>query len=494
MLRYLSSSFLFSTPRNATITLVAFFSLLHLFTMGQIELTNDEAHYALFAYYLDWSYFDHPPLIGWLNAIALYFSSSEFSLRVIPLLLAILTSYLLYNFSRALFPQHSPWLAAVAVLFYQSSLVTHAFTYAMLPDTPLIPVAVASMWLLHRSLSQQKPELWIYIGLLFGLAGLSKYTAITLVITALLGIIIYKQYAVLKSRWPWIGVMIAMLVISPVLYWNMQHDWISIKFQLHHGVPEKPWLITNIIIAQLGQFILYTPVVYITGLLATISVLKNRNASREEKFILAFSLPVLLLFTFSGGYERTLPHWPALGWIALSPLMAKWLIEHWQSKTVRIFGYGGFSLSFILIITLSLAMATNLLPFKEDRHPLSDIYGWKEAGEQAVKLQKQMQQETGKPAYIFVSNWSHFARVAWYIRPVPVKVADLRFGQFTLWYGNADTGENGILFIPSGYQYRPTEIFKRFERCEEQQPYTYKLDNKVATTYRFYKCYSYRKN
>ena len=44
---------------------------LHLALALAVNLSVDEAHYALYASHLDWSYFDHPPLVGWLQWPAL---------------------------------------------------------------------------------------------------------------------------------------------------------------------------------------------------------------------------------------------------------------------------------------------------------------------------------------------------------------------------------------------------------------------------------------
>ena len=197
--------------------------------MGQAELTNDEAQYALYGYYLDWSYFDHPPLVGWLNAVILQFSDSDFALRIWPLLLATLTSFLLYGFTAEIFPEESPWLSTIAVALYQASIISHVFALAMLPDTPLIPIALSAVWLLARVLKGNQAHQWIYVGLLFGLAGLAKYTAVTLVITAIFGLVIYKTQKSLFTKWPWIAILVASIAISPILYWNIQHVWISIS-------------------------------------------------------------------------------------------------------------------------------------------------------------------------------------------------------------------------------------------------------------------------
>ncbi len=457
--------------------------------MGQAELTNDEAQYALYGYYLDWSYFDHPPLVGWLNAFILQFSDSEFALRIWPLLLAALTSFLLYGFSRDLFPDESQWLGVITILLYQASLISQVFGLAMLPDTPLIPVAISAIWLLYRALKFNQPVLWLYVGILFGLAGLAKYTAVTLVVTAIIALIIFKDQKVLTTKWPWIAIVLAAIIISPIIYWNMQHDWISIRYQLNHGAPAVAWSFKNAFISQASQFITYSPAVYLFGLAAIYSAFKH--SFKNEKYILAFTLPVLLLFFWMSGYQQTLPHWTAIGWIALAPLTAKWILHHWSARAVRILSYVNLVYSFVLIMAFHLLLATPILPFENNRHPLEDLYGWKKVALKAVELQKEMQQRDPE-ATIFIGNWSQFARLAWYAKPYAVQVTDNRFGQSDIWYGSVKVNSNGILVVPPKYKNTTASGINKFKRCEFQNEVIQKLNNKAAATYQLFKCYGFK--
>ena len=74
--------------RIITLISLGLYGLLALTHAWSLPFSADEAHYALYGSFLDWSYFDHPPMVGWLQSIALIFSSSEFSLRVIPIILS----------------------------------------------------------------------------------------------------------------------------------------------------------------------------------------------------------------------------------------------------------------------------------------------------------------------------------------------------------------------------------------------------------------------
>ncbi len=52
-------------PRHSA--LLAALVLLHAVVGGYIGLSVDEAHYLLYAYHPALSYFDHPPLVGWVQ-------------------------------------------------------------------------------------------------------------------------------------------------------------------------------------------------------------------------------------------------------------------------------------------------------------------------------------------------------------------------------------------------------------------------------------------
>ena len=55
---------------------------IHLLIAPGLSLGVDEAHYALYGMLPDWSYFDHPPLTGWLQWLALQLGDTELILRL----------------------------------------------------------------------------------------------------------------------------------------------------------------------------------------------------------------------------------------------------------------------------------------------------------------------------------------------------------------------------------------------------------------------------
>ena len=490
MMRRMASRLRALGPWTATLWLVGAIALLHLLAAGLVSLSADEAHYALYGLHLDLSYFDHPPLVGWLQALVLPFSHSEFALRLWPIALSTATAITLYFFALRLFPQSHPWLGFWSVLFYESGLLFQVLSLALVPETPLLLFALLAMLSLMRALDSGRRSDWIVFGLCLGIAGLSKYTAITLALTSVLFIVFQNRLAVLRSAGPWLALLVAALLIAPVLYWNATHEWLSFRYQFGHGFRPKDWDWTRVVISQLSQLFAYAPGIYIFGLVALGAGIKEWR-ERGVQLTLLLVLPVLLLFAAGSGREETLPHWTALVWAGTAPLAARWLLAHWQNRMVRGITHfsAGYSLSLIVLLHALLFFPS--LPISARIHPLKPLTGWPEAARHAMTLRTQMAAEY-PAAVLFVPNWALASRLAWYARPLAVQVTDERFDQFDLWFNAPAVGAHGVLVVPASVLKKTSHVLTRFDSCQEQDSLPVYRGDLLLTNFHFYLCHGYR--
>jgi 4-amino-4-deoxy-L-arabinose transferase-like glycosyltransferase len=265
------------SPWRASLWLIAGFSAIRLLVGGSSGLSVDEAHYALYGLHPDWSYFDHPPLIGWLQALVLPFSESTLALRVLPVMLFAATGLVLYRLTRSLFPQESPWLGFISVALLQSGLMFQLIGIAMLPDTPLLLLGLLVLWVLQGALTTAQMRYWLALGLLLGLAALSKYTAITLVATVLISMAFTRQWRQLLNPAVWLAMLLAALVMLPILYWNARHDWISFLYQLHHGTGNLHWQASRFLLSEAAQLLVYGFGVVVFGVIALVSAARDTS-------------------------------------------------------------------------------------------------------------------------------------------------------------------------------------------------------------------------
>jgi len=487
------------TPLHATLLLVLATTLMRLIAGVTTELTTDEAHYALYGYYLDWSYFDHPSLIGWLQALALVFGSSELMMRVIPIALYAATSLLLYRVVAVFFPQESRWLGFVSVALMQSSVMLQLIGMAMLPDSPLLVLGMLLLLVLQQILVQGGVRNWLLLGLLLGLAGISKYTAVTMVLTVLLSLHFGKQWRQLLTLGPWLAMLLAVCVLMPVLYWNYTHEWISFLYQLKHGTAKLDWQLKRVLVSQAGQLLVYGPLLYGFGLIALVGALKkfgklHCEQERGTMLLLATALPLLLLFGWNSGYEMTLPHWTSLGWLALSPLAARRIMLGWDKRWVRVSSKASAVFAVVLVGAIFSQLIKPWWPFPEGNHYLKDLYGWGNSARRAEQLRAEMD-KAGPPApYLFVENWTLGSRLSWYARPTPLQVLDNKINQFDIWYGSPQDGARGILVLwPAADATPATGAQGQFTSCALRDRMPVMVNGKLASTFSFYACDGYKK-
>src|SRR5262249_52482984 len=102
-----------------------------------------------------------------------------------------------------------------------------------LPDAPLEAAFAAATWLLLTA----RGRTWLLVGLGAGLALLSKYSAGLLAVSILVVLPFDPApRAELRTRWPWLGALVAALIFAPCLAWNAAHGFISVRFQVAHAL------------------------------------------------------------------------------------------------------------------------------------------------------------------------------------------------------------------------------------------------------------------
>jgi hypothetical protein len=315
---------------------------------------------------------------------------------------------------------------------------------------------------------------------LLGLAGLSKYTAIFTAFALLLVLISARRKPWIGKIGFWLAALLALLLISPVLYWNWVNDWISFKYQIAHGSGGE-WLWR-----KLGAF-LGIQIIAFGPLLIVGSYIFLKDCIHGAKLSLLsllgfFFIPFVIFASLSGG--GGLPHWTTPAWFCLAPFAGIVLAKAWsiQHRTV-------IRLLFILQIALCLigfgfVLSGGISSASIKSNPIADLYGWKTAGQKAAELT-----QATKADGIAVQNWTLGSRAAWYAKPIPVFVLDQRRDQFDLWFGQLPSGANILLIHWSGMSFPPPIATKAgFERCEPLDSLEIQRFGRVLSKFDFSLC------
>jgi 4-amino-4-deoxy-L-arabinose transferase-like glycosyltransferase len=462
------------SPSSWAVISVCIAALVH-FALGfSLEFSVDEAHYALYAKHLAWSYFDHPPLVGWIQWPLVSLTSSEGIIRLIPELLWVLSAYLVYRVTLEIHhliqgrnpghlrtsPPPANTCGLMAVLAIIAAPLPHVLAIGLLPDTLLTPFSLGLMLMALRWKRNDAFSLsdWVITGLLLGLAGLSKYTAIFTAFALLLVLLVSPKKAWITQAGFWIATIIALIVISPVLYWNWINDWISFKYQIAHG-SGGTWAWRRVAVFMGIQIACFGPLL----LLGTYTFLKHflQTPKRTLLALLSFFvIPFTIFASLSGG--GSLPHWTTPAWFCLAPfagigLAKAWVMQHRLAIRILVIGQ-----LFICLLGFGFVLSGGINSSSLKSNPIADLYGWKIAGQRAVQLA-----QASKVNGIAVQNWTLGSRAAWYAQALPVFVLDRRQDQFDLWFGQLPAGASVLLINWSGMAFTPPIGGNlAFEQCE----------------------------
>jgi 4-amino-4-deoxy-L-arabinose transferase-like glycosyltransferase len=456
------------TPYAWAFILVALGTIIHLVLGFTTELSVDEAHYALYADHLAWSYFDHPPLVGWIQWPLVAINAPDGILRLIPIMLWIISCAMVYQITEQMWslchPQSEPQSSSRAGLFAVAVIVfaplPHVLAVGLVPDSLLTPLALGILWMALRWIAQDgqyRFSQWILLGVLFGLAGLSKYTAVLYALAFSIACLTVPRWNVLREPGFYIAILIALLLVSPVLLWNAAHDWISFRYQIDHGSGGTwQWRrVAAFIGIQIGVF-------GFLPLLGSWSVLRwslTQPSKKSVMLFIFFALPFAVFAALSGG--GGLPHWTTPAWFCLAPLAGAGLALWWEQGKRWLISLFLAIQGTLVIVGLTLVMTAGYpIAGQMKSNPLADLYGWRSASTLANLLVKEL-----KASGIAVQNWTLASRVAWYARPTSVFVLDDRYDQFDLWFGSLPEGSNVILLNWSQMSFKPPVGEGQFRTC-----------------------------
>ncbi len=461
--------------------------VIHLVIAPLVPLGVDEAHYALYALHPDLSYFDHPPMVAWLQMLVAPLGYDEFSVRLMPAVLYALSSWQVFRLTNKLYPDGGNYQSLVAVLLLNSAPILQLMGWGLVPDAPLIVLALFAVELTLAISQHNKLRDWLLLGGVYGLAGLSKYTAVFLPLGMILFLSQHQGLRWLKQSKPWLAALPALVIISPVLIWNSQHDWASFTYQLDHASGSS-WELKDALAMQVVQMICYSILAYVAGIAATLFALRRGRSA--DWLVIWSAWPFLLVTSWSAGNGEILFNWPALGWSLLAPLTAHWLCQSWHKLWVKIVAVISSLLAVGLIVFIFGFLAIKPLShFPVMKAAVRDLVGWDQAALRAKTLLAEQEYHNGeKKPVLLLENWSRASRIAWYARPLPVQVLSGRNSQFSYWFGDADEQTRGILIRDN--EERPADgIFrKRGLVCHYMEALPGKMDGVTVNQFHFYRC------
>jgi len=359
---------------------------------SQTDLVADEGYYTLWSFHLGAGYLDHPPGVAWVIALGRWLlGENSLGVRLVALLSPLVISAALYRIGLILF---DATVAGLSVLWYNLT-VGIALSLLATPDVPSTLFWALAAWGVAEFIRRGNPNWWLLVGLVAGLGVLGKYTNLFFGLGLLLVIFTSRE----RLRWLllpqlWVGGMIALLVISPNLWWNAEHGWATAVFQgrrivddLYASDPQRNYF--DLIVGQALFLGPITLALYVAGTFFWLSRWRHPDHSRLALPVLS-GLPALVYFLYHASHSHVeanwlLPLWPMMtlvaAWFALRALPG--------TKPVRYLGpvavYSQVAFGLLVVGFLHWMVLTHPPQFADiDRS--REMHGWAETRAELDRL------------------------------------------------------------------------------------------------------------
>ncbi len=470
------------------------FTFFRLFLAIILPLTPQEAYYWSWSRDLAFSYFDHPPLASysiWLTT--LIFGQTIFGIKLAAVLWYLGMNIIWASMIQEMFnnPRQSFW----TLLALNASIVFELYGFVITPDTPLLFAWTACIYALWKLIQTENPKWWYAAGLFLGLAWLGKYSGIMLVPSVLLFTVVSKnQRKWLLTPHPYLAVVLAFLVFSPVLIWNAQHEWISFAFQgSQRASGMGHWKVKHFGELLGSQFFILSPYLFVLVFATLIRYGRRVFSDLEDKILLLLSSGLITTVFFIAVSFRSLVkmNWLAPAYWSLIILGIYYIFQS-PSRFNRM-RIGVFSSILFLGIGI-LVVAIPNVPLGEG----NTWSGWKQAAQNVDTLQDSLRNE-GETPFIFSTNYKASSLLRFYLPGQPRTYAQDIIGkpalQFDVWAKDEGLkGRTGLLVVDDRreYRFKSKQITPYFKEVKKLR--TIRIENfgKLVRKIDIYQCSGYK--
>lgn len=322
------------------------------------------------------------------------------------------------------------FVTGLGVLFSGFLIFGAIFTY----DSLDFLLGVCTIYLLVRILKENRPVLWVWLGLILGLALLNKLTALFLGFAIFISFWLVPQRAFYKSIRIWLAGFIALIFMTPFIIWQMSNNWYFIDFARNYAgrysyftsFPEFLWnqIIPNNIV---------TFPIWLTGLI----LLLFSSAWKKYRFFGICFCVLFFLFYFLGAkFYFLVPFYTILISVGAIKIEEYFFASGIANRRILI-KMGVFTLIFLAFSIPILPIAIPILSVeqfvaytqvmgvsagvKTENHQLNqlpqhfaDRFGWEEMVQEVARVYSKISPNDQQEFGILARNWGQASALYFY--------------------------------------------------------------------------------
>jgi dolichol-phosphate mannosyltransferase len=400
----------------AVVAMVAGTTLLRFLLCGVMELIPEEAYYWTYAKHPALSYFDHPPMIAWTIAMGTtLFGDTALGVRFMTFVLWVASAGLLFLIGRMWFTRR---VGLMATLLFTILPIYVGAGLIVTPDVPLLFFWLATLYLISKALHSGRGGYWLLAGVTFGGALLCKYYTL-LIAPSLLWFLLLspKHRRWLRRPEPWLALPIALVVFSPVIIWNAQHEWASFLFQSTRTAGQQSKVLRNVSLFWLVQLAVLTPLLFALLAGAAVRGIRRGWLQHDDRwnFVASFSLPLFLLFAAASFKTQVHVNWTAPAFLSLALGGADIVLNGFGSAQAKWWRAGAWVTG--VVCTLAIVFGhTSLAWGLPNAFAYTHAGGWQAIAQQVDTARAKLRDETGQEPFVLgMEKYNIAAEMGFYL-------------------------------------------------------------------------------
>lgn len=418
-----------SRIERSTITLIAVLAALklalHMVFNGRYGFFRDELYYIVCGENLAWGYVDQSPLIALIARVTrTLLGESLLALRFSPALagagIVVLTGLIAHQLggrSRAVLLAGIGMIGAPVYLSY-------GYLFTMNSFEPLF--WMGAVYVLIRIIQGGNPKLWLVMGAIIGLGLENKHSMAFFGVSLAAGLLVTSQRRLLRSPWPWMGVLVAFLFALPNVLWQVQHNWPT--WELLSNVKNSS---KNIVVGPVEYFgqqiLLMNPIAFPLWFAGLLWLMFSGKARSYRVLAWTYVAAFAIFVALKGKHYYLAPSYPMLvaaGCVFLEDAVERirrpWLAAAYGALIVA----SGAVLSPLVLPVLqpealpAYMQAIHVEPPRTERshtaalpQTFADQFGWQEMADSVAEVYKSLPPEEQREARIFGQNYGEAAAI-----------------------------------------------------------------------------------
>lgn len=398
------------SPEQLLFIFLGIWTFLNVLQASIVDVHADEAYYWVYSRFLDWGYFDHPPMVALFIRIGDAIIPSTLGLRLFTIITSTLSVFFLWKIVKA-YSQN----IKLFILLFASVVLFHVYGFITTPDSPLFFFTILFFYVYQQYVASDKLKWAFLLALVIACLLYSKYHGILILLFTIL-----SNLKLLKRPSFWLIVGVAIVAFLPHIWWQVQNNYPSFYYHVidRSAAFYKTKFTTEYLLAQLA----------LAGPLIGWFLYRNAAIVKSpDTFIRAIKVNfygIFIFFLFSTLKGRVEAHWTLPGMICLFILAYLYL----ASKPVP----GWFEkLAIANIVLIVLARVALLFPIGSLMN--IGVYSYYFGNE---KWAKQIHEKAGDAPVIFRDSFQVPSRYNYYNRTTKGFSYDSRYyrkNQYDIW-------------------------------------------------------------